>query len=75
MNRRSDSRPAEAMMKVLKKLSKAPTMYGQTSTEEAFAECFALFHVDPQALKRTAPKVFDWFDRGEHIRVMTSKRR
>lgn len=75
MNRRSDSRPAEAMMKVLKKLSKAPTMYGQTSAEEAFAECFALFHVDPQALKRTAPKVFDWFDRGEHIRVMTSKRR
>lgn len=46
----------------------APTDYGNESAHESFAESFALFHVDPDALRRTRPKVFDWFARGGHLR-------
>lgn len=47
----------------------APTDYGTTSPHESFAESFALFHVDPAALKRTRPAVHAWFARGGHIRA------
>ena len=45
----------------------APTEYGNESAQESFAESFALFHVDPAALKRTRPQVFEWLARGEHL--------
>ena len=47
----------------------APTEYGNVSNRESFAESFALFHVDPAALKRTRPAVFRWFDEGGHLSV------
>ncbi|MEZ4317499.1 MAG: hypothetical protein R3F61_08340 [Myxococcota bacterium] len=46
---------------------RSPTQYGETSVDEAFAEAFALFHADPDALKRTVPAAFDWFARGAHL--------
>lgn len=45
----------------------APTAYGRTSADEAFAEAFALFHADPEALKRTVPAAYAWFARGSHV--------
>jgi hypothetical protein len=42
----------------------AVTDYGNDSDHEAFAESFALFHVDPDALKRARPKVYAWFKSG-----------
>jgi hypothetical protein len=45
----------------------APTDYGNQSAHESFAESFALFHVDPAALKRTRPLVHAWFARGGHL--------
>ena len=62
-----ESRVAQALRRVLKDTSKAPTLYGRLSMEEAFAECFALFHIDPDALVRTAPHVHAWFARGGHL--------
>lgn len=47
----------------------APTDYGKSSPKESFAESFALFHVDPNALRRTRPAVHDWFAGGGHIAV------
>jgi hypothetical protein len=43
-----------------------PTLYGRTSIDESFAESFAIFKTDPEALKRVLPKVFDWFEAGKH---------
>ena len=62
-----ESRVARALRRVLKDTAKAPTLYGRLSMEEAFAECFALFHIDPDALRRTAPHVHAWFTRGGHV--------
>lgn len=47
----------------------APTDYGNTSQRESFAESFALFHVDPDALKRARPEVYQWFDEGKHLAI------
>ncbi len=47
----------------------APTDYGNTSPHESFAESFALFHVDPAALKRARPGVYAWFAAGGHIKA------
>ena len=48
----------------------APTDYGNSSTKESFAEAFALFHVDPNALKRTRPAVYEWFAARGHINAL-----
>ncbi len=45
----------------------APTDYGNASVHESFAESFALFHIDPAALKRTRPLVHAWFASGGHL--------
>ncbi|HEY4220651.1 MAG TPA: hypothetical protein VGO62_04895 [Myxococcota bacterium] len=50
----------------------APTDYGNTSKHESFAESFALFHVDPDALKRTNPSVFAWFAAHGHIKALAA---
>jgi hypothetical protein len=52
----------------------APTDYGNTSKHESFAESFALFHVDPDALKRTNPSVFAWFASGGHVKALKEAR-
>lgn len=39
----------------------APTAYGRTQPSEAFAEAFALHHLDPAALERACPKGAAWF--------------
>lgn len=58
-----------AFSKVLGK-SGAVTLYGQTSAEESFAEAFALYRGDPEALKRLRPKVFDWFQAQGHLKAV-----
>jgi hypothetical protein len=50
----------------------APTDYGATSPHESFAESFALFHVDPAALERTRPRVYEWFKGGGHLESQPS---
>jgi hypothetical protein len=44
------------------------TKYAETGTDEFYAEAFSLFHADPEYLKLVAVKLFNWFDRGEHVR-------
>ncbi len=46
---------------------RGPTRYGRTSIHESFAESFALYRGDPQALQRILPKVHLWFERGGHL--------
>lgn len=45
-----------------------PTPYARTNLEENFAEAFALYHMDPDALRRIAPQVLAWFESGQHIK-------
>ncbi len=52
------------------------TKYAQNETKkkastgiaEFYAEAFSLFHADPTYLKSQAPKLFDFFDKGEHVK-------
>jgi len=44
-----------------------PTPYARRKLSESFAESFALYHIDPDALQRIAPEIFEWFDSGQHI--------
>ncbi len=46
---------------------KGPTPYGRTTMDESFAEAFALFKVDPDALRRISPEMVAWFVAGEHL--------
>ncbi|MBJ93019.1 MAG: hypothetical protein CMP23_00940 [Rickettsiales bacterium] len=46
---------------------RGPTRYGRTSLHESFAESFALYRGDPQALHRVLPAVFQWFEEGGHL--------
>jgi cell division protein FtsB len=50
-----------------------PTRYGASSLVESFAESFALYRTDPAALKRLLPAVFDFFERGDHVRAMRNE--
>ncbi|MCB9675854.1 MAG: hypothetical protein H6737_12100 [Alphaproteobacteria bacterium] len=43
------------------------TPYGDTADQEAFAEAFALHHLDPAALRRISPEAADWFAAGGHL--------
>lgn len=45
-----------------------PTEYAKTGIGEFYAESFSFFRTDPEFLKRVAPKLFDWFDKGEHLK-------
>jgi hypothetical protein len=44
----------------------AATAYGRLSADEAFAEAFALYHLDPAALERAQPGALAWFRAGRH---------
>ncbi len=43
------------------------TDYGATDDREAFAESFALYKLDPEALRRISPEALAWFEAGEHL--------
>jgi hypothetical protein len=54
---------------VVKAGERGPTDYGDSSPHEAFAESFALFHIDPDALRRALPRVYQWFKNDGHERA------
>lgn len=56
-----------AAYKAVRGKLRGPTPYGATSLSESFAESFALFRADPEALSRVAPRVHEWFLRGGHL--------
>ncbi len=43
------------------------TLYAESNDTEAFAEAFAMFHVDPAALLRTAPGLLARFSAEDHL--------
>ena len=47
-----------------------PTEYANFSLGEAFAESFALFRLDPDALIRIDPKMYQWFEDEGHLQIM-----
>lgn len=49
---------------------KGPTRYANQSTEEAFAESYALFKLDPLALKRTDLGAYEWFLSGAYLAML-----
>jgi hypothetical protein len=51
-----------------------PTDYANASPHESFAESFALFHVDPDALQRALPRVYAWFKSGGHEKAARARR-
>ncbi len=61
--------PMEQLYAQLPRALDGPTPYGRTDVSESFAESFALFHVDPDSLRRIAPEVHAWFASGEHLKL------
>jgi hypothetical protein len=61
--------PMEQLYGQLPRALDGPTPYGRTDVSESFAESFALFHVDPDSLRRVAPEVHAWFASGEHLKL------
>ena len=45
----------------------ALTEYSETNTEEAFAEAFALYKVDPKGIKKINPELYKWFSKHGHL--------
>lgn len=43
------------------------TWYAAAGPGEAFAELFALWHIEPAQLRRHVPAAADWFERGAHL--------
>jgi hypothetical protein len=46
-----------------------PSSYGFRDPHESFAEAFALYHLDPEALERALPGAVAWFRSGAHLRA------
>lgn len=68
LNRGSSSAtPLEKAFTRVVRQNDAVTVYGRTSPGESIAEAFKLFKVDPDALKRIAPKAFSFFADGKHL--------
>ncbi|MBM74907.1 MAG: hypothetical protein CMK59_05865 [Proteobacteria bacterium] len=66
----NDEGPVLAEFRMNRMFQQGPTKYANVSISEAFAESFALYKLDPTALKRIDPKVFDWFSSNGHIQVI-----
>jgi hypothetical protein len=49
------------------RFGRGPTRYGTKSPHEAFAEAFALYLLDRDALRRALPRAVAWFDEGGHL--------
>src|SRR5262249_25865746 len=57
---RAEKAPGEAFDKLVE--GKDPlTEYSKEGSDEAFAEAFALYKVDPEGLKKANKKLYDWF--------------
>ena len=65
-----DRGPVLSAYKKVLKGRRGPTRYGETSLAESFAESFALYHTDPEALKRVFPRVYSWFKGHGHLKAM-----
>ncbi len=50
--------------------TKGPTLYADSALEEAFAESYALFKLDPEALERIDPMVHQWFASGGYLQFL-----
>ena len=61
-----EDNPLLAAFSAVPGAGKGPTRYAQVSLSEAFAECYALFRLDPAALKRFSPDLHAWFAQGAH---------
>lgn len=53
---------------------RGPTSWAWRQAHESFAEAFALYHLDPDALRRALPAVHDWFADGGHVAWMDDSR-
>lgn len=51
---------------------RGPTRYSDQSIEEAFAESYAMFKLDPLALKRTDLGAYRWFQSGAYLELLPS---
>ncbi len=62
-------RPGPIIEEFLSKrsFSEGPTEYANTSAQEAFAESYALFKLDREALERLDPALLRWFDSGAYL--------
>lgn len=50
--------------------TKGPTRYADFNTVEAFAESYALYKLDPHALRRIDPPLYKWFDSKAYIDLL-----
>ena len=66
----SSQSPVIASFLEVRSFTEGPTEYSNTSPDEAFAEAFSMFRLDPQALERIDPKLYQWFATDTHIQVM-----
>ena len=48
---------------------KPVTPYAGTSTEEGFAETFAMYKLSPRGIKRLNKRLAKWFERNAYLRV------
>lgn len=69
-NRLANLGPVLAAYRDQLKDQRSPTRYGEESLKESFAESFALFHADPEALRRVLPEISAWFERGGHVEAL-----
>jgi hypothetical protein len=60
--------PIVSAFKKVRTNKSGPTSYGRTDPGEGFAEAFAIFHLDPQALKWIDLEVYHWFRMGSHLK-------
>ncbi|HMU38065.1 MAG TPA: hypothetical protein PKE31_03555 [Pseudomonadota bacterium] len=67
--RRTDG-PVCAAYRAVRGPDKGPTTYGRKDVAESFAESFALYKADKEALRRIYPEVLDWFLAGGHLQAM-----
>lgn len=50
--------------------NKGPTRYADFNTVEAFAESYALYKLDPEALRRIDPPLYKWFSSKAYIDLL-----
>ncbi|MCC6811430.1 MAG: hypothetical protein IT381_28630 [Deltaproteobacteria bacterium] len=62
-------RPAERALAAVLDPKKSPTPYGKKSANESFAECFRIYKLDPDAMKRVSAAAHDWFKSGAYVQI------
>lgn len=61
--------PVVAAWEAFRGRRKGPSSSGFRDPDESFAEAFALWHLDPDALERALPGARAWFGSGAHLRA------